>query len=276
MRIVIVLIFSVLSQFAFAQTLYLEAKSSSDNCGVNEQENGYYVENSKPYIYIDENGLEMPYRVFLPSAYNPKKKYPLLLSFHGAGSRGNDNLKQMRPWVAGWMDAKLQKEHPCIILMPQCPKKQQWVNVPWKNGSYFLKDIPLSKPMKLAKEIFDKVVREYSVDKKRIYVMGVSMGGYGAWNFVMRYHKLIAAAVPICGAADPLEAKNINRIPIWAFHGDKDPTVPISGSIEMIEALYKHKKNKARLTIYKGIGHNSYEYAWKEPELIEWVFSQKK
>ncbi|WP_111709606.1 carboxylesterase family protein [Lutibacter citreus] len=276
MKIVGVLFLCVITQFAFAQTSYSDTISSENNDNVKQHERIFYEENSKAYVYTNENGEEMSYRLFFPPEYNTKRKYPLLLSFHGAGSRGNDNLKQLRPWVAGWMDKKFQKEHPCIILMPQCPIKHKWVDVPWKKGSYLLEDIPLSKPMKLAKEIFDKVVQENSVDKKRIYVMGASMGGYGTWNFVMRYHKLIAAAVPICGAGDPSMTKKIRKIPIWAFHGDKDPTVPLSGSIEMIESLYKQKNNKARLTVYKGVGHNSYEFAWKEPKLIDWIFSQKK
>lgn len=271
-----VLVFSLLTQFAIAQTTYSDGLNSDDKEVVKQHHQEYYAENSTAYIYTDENGAKMPYRLFLPPDYNPQKKYPLLLSFHGAGSRGNDNLKQLRPWVAGWMDKEVQKEHPCIILMPQCPKKQQWVNVPWKKGSYKLKDIPLSKPMKLAKKIFDKVVNENAVDKNRIYVMGVSMGGYGAWNFVMNYPEMIAAAIPVCGAGDPSIAQKINEIPIWAFHGDKDPTVPLSGSTEMIASLYKQKKNKARLTVYKDVGHNSYELAWKEKELINWIFSQKK
>lgn len=214
--------------------------------------------------------------MFLPPDYDPKNEYPLLLSFHGAGSRGADNLKQLRPWIAGWMDEQVQKEHPCIILMPQCPSKQQWVNVPWKEGSYVFKDIAPSRPMKLVKKIFDKVVEENSVDKNRIYVMGASMGGYGTWYFLMRYRKLIAAAVPICGGGDPSMAKKIRHIPIWAFHGDKDPVVPLSGSTDMISALQSFKDNNARITIYPGVGHNAYELAWNDPALVRWVFSQEK
>lgn len=259
-----------------AQTSYLEMPSSNSKNQINQQEITFYKKNTTARIYTDDDGNKMPYRLFLPTNYNPRKKYPLVLSFHGAGSRGNDNLKQLRPWVAGWMDKEFQKENSCIILMPQCPKKQQWVNVPWKEGSYKLNDIQLSKPMKLAKEIFDKVVKENAVDKERIYVMGVSMGGYGAWNFVMNYPEIIAAVIPICGGGDPSMANKIKKIPIWAFHGDEDPTVPLSGSKDMIEALYQQKKNKARFTIYKDVGHNSYEFAWKETALIDWVFSQKK
>tara|TARA_R110001592_G_scaffold127079_3_gene338636 strand:+ start:4590 stop:5420 length:831 start_codon:yes stop_codon:yes gene_type:complete len=263
----------VFSQFIYSQSSLLN-KDFAEN--IPQHELSFYEKNTTVFVYTDKNGVQMPYRLFLPAEYNPQKKYPLVLVFHGAGSRGNDNLKQLRPWVSGWMDEQVQKDNPCIILMPQCPTKQQWVNVPWKDGSYRFKDIPISDPMKLSKEIFDKVVDEYSVNKNRIYVMGMSMGGYGTWNFIMRYPKIIAAAVPICGAGDPSMAKKIKRIPIWAFHGDKDPTVPLSGSTDMIESLTRFKKNKARLTIYKDVGHNSYELAWKNPALIDWLFSQHK
>jgi predicted peptidase len=274
MKKIIGLVFCLLAQYVCAQTIYSESHLYDNT--IKEHEPSFYEANTKPYVYKDKNGVEMPYRLFLPPNYNPEKKYPLVLYLHGAGSRGNDNLKQLRSWVAGWMDDKVQQKNPCIILMPQCPKNQKWVNVPWKKGSYKMKDIPVSKPMELAKIILDKVVQENAVDKKRIYVMGCSMGGYGTWNFAMRYHKTIAAAVPICGAGDPSMAKKIRKTPIWAFHGDADPTVPLSGSTDMVEALYTQKKNKARLTIYKNVGHNSYEYAWKNPELIDWIFSQKK
>ena len=274
MKKITILFLCLITQSVFSQTLYLDNSFSTDY--LKEQDKSFYEQNTNAYIYTDKNGAKMPYRLFLPDNYNPKKEYPIVLVFHGAGSRGNDNLKQLRPWVAGWMDAEVQKEHPSIILMPQCPNKQQWVNVPWKEGSYRFKDIPVSDPMKLAKEIFDKVVQEYAVDKKRVYVMGMSMGGYGTWNFVMRYPKIIAAAVPICGAGDPSVAKKIKKIPIWAFHGDKDFTVPLDGSTEMIESLTRFTKHKARFTIYKDVGHNSYELAWKNPSLVDWLFSQHK
>lgn len=260
-------------QFSYSQINNISKSYETD---IQEHDLSFYEKHTTAFVYTDENGEQMPYRLFLPINYNSKKKYPLVLAFHGAGSRGNDNTKQLRPWVAGWMDQQVQKEHPCIILMPQCPVKQKWVNVDWRKGSYLFKEIPISKPMKLSKEIFDKVLDEFSVDKNRVYVMGMSMGGYGTWNFVMRYPKIIAAAVPICGAGDPSMAKKIKRIPIWAFHGDKDPTVPLSGSLDMIESIKGYKKHKARLTIYKDVGHNSYELAWKNHKLIDWLFSQRK
>ncbi|MCM4155774.1 prolyl oligopeptidase family serine peptidase [Gramella sp. AN32] len=274
MKYFTLLFFCLFTQFVLGQISYVDGFSEGNSIAQHDRE--FYVKNTTAYKYSDDKGNTMSYRLFLPADYNPNKKYPLVLSLHGAGSRGNDNLKQLCPWVAGWIDKEVQREHPCIILMPQCPSNEQWVNVPWKNGSYNMKEIPLSTPMKLAKEILDKVILENSVDKDRVYVIGVSMGGYGTWNFITRYHKMIAAAVPVCGAGDPSMAQNIKNLPIWAFHGDKDTTVPLSGSMEMVKALNRFKKHQARLTIYKGVGHKSYELAWKNPGLIDWLFSQKK
>ena len=130
--------------------------------------------------------------------------------------------------------------------------------------------------MQLVKEIFDQVLREQSVDRNRVYVMGASMGGYATWNFVMRFPELVAAAVPVCGAGDPALAEKIKQIPIWAFHGDQDDAVPPSGSHDMVDALTKAGSSKIKLTIYPGVRHESYVKAWREPALIEWLFNQTK
>lgn len=276
MKNISILLCLLLTPLAFAQDSSNGHADVDDNERIKQHDITFYDQNSTAYSYTNTTGDTMLYRLFLPPAYDSTKVYPLLLSLHGAGSRGNDNTKQLRPWVAGWMDDEVQHVHPCLILMPQCPKKQQWVNVPWKNGSYAFKDTPISTPMQLAKEIMDKVTEEYTVDKQRIYVMGPSMGGYGTWNFVMRYPELIAAAVPICGAGDPSMAETIKDIPIWAFHGDIDHVVPLSGSSDMITALNTFAGSDARLTIYEGVAHNSYERAWYEPGLVDWIFKQTK
>jgi predicted peptidase len=150
------------------------------------------------------------------------------------------------------------------------------VETPWGKGSYSFSAVPISTPMKLAKEVLDQVLREKSVDKSRIYVMGASMGGYGAWNFVIRYPKLVAAAIPVCGAGDPAMAKAIKKIHIWAFHGDIDDVVPSSGSMEMVAAVTKAGGTKIKLTMYPGVRHESYLKAWRNPDLVEWLFSQSK
>jgi len=236
----------------------------------------YYAQKTESLIFIDDNGEKLPYRLFLPENYNKNIKYPLLLAFHGAGEKGDDNYSQLEPWVAAWIDKKVQRKSPCIILMPQCPQNKQWVDVPFGKGSYLISEVPMTQPMKLAKNIFDKVINEYSVDINRIYVMGVSMGGYATWNFVLNYPDIAAAAVPICGGGDPSLANRIKSLPIWAFHGDQDKTVPISGTKDMINELKRLGNNNLQFTIYKNVGHEAYDMAWKDLELVSWVFEQNK
>ncbi len=247
---------------------------------IGQPDRAYYAGNTKAHVFTNESGQTMPYRLFVPRNHDPKKKYPLLLSLHGAGSRGSDNLIHLRPWVSGWIIDAVQKDHPCFILMPQCPSGQQWVDTPWAKGSYSYSTTPIRKPMKLAKEIFDKVVRENSIDRSRIYVMGASMGasmgGYGTWNFIMRYPGLVAAAVPMCGGGDPAMAETIKSIPIWAFHGDKDKVVPLSGSQEMTDAIKKAGGTMAKFTVYPGVGHDCYSRATSDKELVAWVFEQRR
>ncbi|WP_163323740.1 carboxylesterase family protein [Draconibacterium mangrovi] len=247
---------------------------SSDSLKAYEKD--YYAQKAESHIFVNENNEKLPYRLFLPENYNQNIKYPLILSFHGAGERGDDNLKQLEPWVAAWIDGKVQKENPCIIIMPQCPQDMQWVNVPWSKGSYSISEVPATQPMKLVKELFDQVLGEYAIDKNRIYVMGVSMGGYATWNFVLNYPDIPAAAIPVCGAGDPSLAYKIASIPIWAFHGDRDEVVPLSGTTDMIDKLKQMGNNQIRLTIFENVGHEAYDMAWKNSELVSWVFKQNK
>jgi predicted peptidase len=236
----------------------------------------FYAEQAQALTYTNAAGESLPYRLFLPKNYDATKKYPLVLVFHGAGQRGGDNRKHLAPYVAGWMDNAVQSKHPSILIIPQCPPEAKWVDTDWGKGSYSFSEVPLSVPMKLSKEILDQVMSEKSVDKNRVYVMGASMGGYGTWNFIMRYPELVAAAVPVCGAGDPAKAETLKDIPIWAFHGDKDSIVPPSGSQDMVDAITKIGGTKIKLTLYPGMDHGSYLVAWRDPALVEWLFNQSK
>lgn len=243
---------------------------------IKKHSRGYYAEQTEAHVFTDESGQSMSYRLFVPCEYDPEKQYPLLLSFHGAGSRGKANLRQLRAWVAGWIDDAVQAEHPCFILMPQCPSRQRWVETDWKKGRYRLSQVPVSPSMTLVKQIFEKILAERSIDRQRIYVMGASMGGFATWDFVTRYPDLVAGAVPICGGGDPSMAKTLKGIPIWAFHGDRDNVIPPSGSQDMIDAIKRAGGTKSRLTLYRGVRHGSYEKAWQEETLVDWLFGQKK
>lgn len=237
---------------------------------------GHYEQATRAEIYTDDNGTVLPYRLYAPPRFDPTQKYPLVLSLHGAGERGNDNRKQLAQYTAGWICDEVQVKHPCFILIPQCPTGLKWVETPFRQVSYAFDVAPISDHFRAAKRLLDEIVAEHPIDRDRLYVMGCSMGGYATWNLIMRYPGLFAAAVPICGAGDPSKAAELVSLPIWALHGAEDDVVPPRGSTDMIDAITKAGGTKAKITLYPGVKHESYNMAWKETELVEWVFAQRK
>ncbi len=217
------------------------------------------------------------YRLLKPADPEAGKKYPLVVMLHGAGERGKDNSKQLvwfwnaknpspmtRPEVAA---AK------AFVLVPQCPDGKQWVDVPWGKGSY--KSPEVSEPLKLTLDLVDSLIKDLPIDPDRVSVIGMSMGGFGALDAAQRRPELFAAIVPICGAGDPAKAKDIAHIALWAFHGDDDGAVPVSGSRDIVEAL-KKAGGTPKYTEYPKVGHNSWSPAFAEKEFWDWVFAQKR
>ncbi len=129
--------------------------------------------------------------------------------------------------------------------------------------------------MKLAFELVDKLAAELPVDKDRIYITGLSMGGFGTWNAIAQRPDYFAAAIPICGGGDKTQAPKLKDLPIWAFHGDKDRTVPCRLTVEMIEAIHQ-AGGKAKMTIYPGVDHDSWSRTYADPAVLDWLFAQKK
>jgi predicted peptidase len=233
-----------------------------------------YASKTEAVVHSNARGRSMPYRLYSPPQLEPGKTYPLVVSLHGAGSRGDDNVKHLVPWVAGWMSDEVQKNHPCFLVMPQT--KMQWVPVAFNNGSYSVEKRPPSESIGLLGEIVDDLLATKPIDRNRIYVVGTSMGGYGAWDFVLRNPDLPAAIVVFCGAGDPSAVDRLKDVPVWAFHGDQDKVVPVSGSTDMIETMKASGAADARLTLYEGVGHDAYTKSWKHPGLVEWMFQQRK
>ena len=228
-------------------------------------------------MFTGKNGNIMPYRILIPADYNPEITYPLVLCLHGASGRGIDNKCQCRASKAflSLSSPDVQKRYPSFLLTPQCPKEKQWVDIPWKKGSYSISEVHVSEQMELVLEILYSIKKEFSIDPARIYVTGQSMGGYGTWDIILRNPDLFAAAVPVCGAGDPAQAERIAFLPIWAFHGDKDKRVPANGSREMYAALKRFGGN-IRYTKYPGFGHDALAISWMEEGLIPWLFKQHK
>lgn len=219
----------------------------------------------------------MVYRLFIPKNYQASTRYPLVLSLHGAGERGNDNAAQLKHDVSKmWADDSIQNKHPGFVLAPQCPINDKWVDVDWALGPYDQSKVPISDEMQAVIAILDSLGREFSLDSNRIYVTGISMGGYGAFDIVTRFPNRFAAAYPICGAGDPKRAPAIAMLPLWAIHAADDPTVPVAGSRNMINAM-KSAGGQPKFTEYpisQKIGHSAWVPAAKEPGLVAWLYSQ--
>lgn len=224
-------------------------------------------------IYVADQDT-LPYRILYPENYNKKKKYPIVLFLHGAGQRGNDNKSQLVGIPEALTSATGRKKYKCFILAPQCARKDVWVKFPnFPTGLQATIEPTVSA--KLTNNLLIKLEKELSIDKRRIYVTGYSMGGEGSIDFLTRNPHLFAAAVPICSVSDTSKAKSIYNIPLWAFHGSLDDVNNVKYSRIMIGALKKYGGNP-KYTEYPNVKHASWSLAYKEPGLFEWLFIQKK
>jgi predicted peptidase len=224
--------------------------------------------------YTDADGKTLPFRLLKPLNYNPKEKYPLVVFLHGAGERGDDNDKQLVHGVPEFLTPETRKDYPCFLIAPQCPDGKKWVEVDWGAESHEQPKEP-SEPMRLTLGLIDQMRKDYPIDAKRIYVTGLSMGGYGTWDVIARKPDLFAAAVPICGGADETTATKIVKISIWAFHGAQDPAVRVTRTRHMIAAL-KKGGGEPKYTEYPDEGHASWVPAYKDAAMMKWLFAQKK
>ena len=229
------------------------------------------------HTYV-KDGHTLPYRLHQPEL-KKGQKYPLVIFFHGAGERGNDNRIQfMRfaPTVAFW------EKYPCYVVAPGCPAVPKggknaegvWVDTPFGATASTMKQDP-TWPLALAMEMIDKVIAENKIDPKRIYVTGLSMGGFATWEILQREGKKFAAAMPVCGGADLAYADKLNKIPLWVFHGDADKTVPPNRSRDMVAAITK-AGGKVKYTEYPGVGHDAWTKTYSNPEVWDWLFAQSK
>ncbi len=191
------------------------------------------------------------YLLWLPSDYKKdnSKTYPLLIFLHGSGERG-DSLELVK--LNGPPSfVENRPDFPFIMVSPQCPKDTWWNT----------EDLQL---------MLEKIKHKYRIDATRIYLTGLSMGGFGTWAWACSYPNQFAAIVPVCGGGDIQFARELKTTPVWAFHGDADPIVPVKRTIEMVEAVNTNG-GSARMTIYPGVGHDSWVNAYNETELYTWL-----
>ncbi len=224
--------------------------------------------------YRSPQGGELPYRLLRPRSDVRQEAYPLVLFLHGAGERGSDNKKQLVHGMADFASDEIMQKYPCYVVAPQCPAGQQWVDTPWTADAHTMPENPTAA-MRLALELIGALADEFPIDARRLYVSGLSMGGFGTWDALQRQPQRFAAAVPICGGGDVALAKTIAHVPIWAFHGDADRVVKPKRSRDMVAAL-KEAGGAPRYTEYPGVGHNSWAATYRNPELYAWLFAQQR
>ncbi|MEA3188618.1 MAG: hypothetical protein QOD99_2448 [Chthoniobacter sp.] len=229
--------------------------------------------------FRDRDGKTMPYRLLKPEVYRPEKAYPLVLFLHGSNERGNDNEAQLRNAVDTFAQSENRLKFPCFVVAPQCPAQKEsepwgWAGIRYDQHPYRTGYLP-AEPERLALEIVAAVQKEFNVDPNRIYIAGISMGGFGTWDLVTRYPEKFAAAVPVCGGGEPEKARAFANLPLWAFHGEADEMVPVVRTREMIDAM-RSANGQPRYTEYPGVGHDSWTRAFDDPDLLPWLFAQKR
>jgi predicted peptidase len=223
--------------------------------------------------FIDQ-GDTLLYRQLFPD-FDTLRKYPLVIFLHGSGERGNDNEAQLKWGVGNFATDEQMKLHPAIVIAPQCPAKMRWSNFSnTNNGKMMLQSSP-SGPMELVIGLIHQIMKTMPVDTNRIYITGLSMGGFGTYDAIERYPHLFAAAVPVCGGGDESKAASIAHIPMWIFHGSEDAAVNPLYSLDMAQALTKAGAHPG-LTMYPETGHFSWLAAYSDPMMIEWLFRQHK
>jgi predicted peptidase len=209
----------------------------------------------------------LDYNWLTPLEQKPGEKYPMVICLHGRGGSVGCSRLLVQP--------EMREKFPTFVMVPEAPRPAIWAkpDIILKEGAPTPIDGPEKYPILMA--AIRSVLKTEAVDPSRVYITGQSMGGIGTWGAIARNPELFAAAVPVCGAWSLEDAPKMVKVPIWAFHGEQDPTVPVHWSRDLVEAV-KKAGGTARYTEYPGIGHDSWTQAYQEAEMWQWLFAQKK
>ena len=227
------------------------------------------------------DGKTLSYRILLPENYDKTKKYPVVLFLHGSGERGSDNEKQLTHGAKLFIADSNRKSFPAIVIFPQCPSDSSWSSVKFdrsKTPLSFSFDYTMAQTwaMKAVINLLKQVSSEEGADQSRIYITGLSMGGFGTFEAVYQYPNIFAAAMPICGGGDTEHYdKRVKKIPFWIFHGAADAVVNVENSRAMVKKLQSLHLS-VKYNEYPGVNHNSWDNAFAEPDYLSWMFSQKR
>lgn len=228
--------------------------------------------------------LHVRARLMRPTVIDEGSRYPLVVFLHGFGERGEENWRQLLNGGPEMTDPDLRTRHPAFVLAPQCPDgiepstgtERAWVFrlAPGERPNLNLEKPPTTQ-LHFVHEMVGQVCRSEPIDPDRVYVVGLSMGGYAAWELALRHPETYAAAVPICGGGDTAHAERLAGMAIWAFHGADDEVVPPERSREIVAAI-NAAGGRAILTEYPGVGHGSWVPAFASREMWDWLFAQRR
>jgi predicted peptidase len=230
------------------------------------------------------NGDTLRYRIMYPVNYDEHKKYPVVLFLHGKGERGIDNKKQLVHGGSLFADSTIRKKFPAIVIFPQCAPEDYWCRMNMIEDRTdttpekveYLSDVPPGKSLQLVMQLMDSLSERKQVDQRRMYVMGLSMGGRGTFELLWRKPHFFSAAAPVCGGGNPSSAAIYGKkFPIWIFHGAMDNVVNVNDSRNMVTAL-QAAGAKVKYTEYPDAGHHVWDYALADPNLLPWLFAQRK
>ena len=238
---------------------------------LNSQELKLYEKEN--FVYKNDT---LNYRILKPLNYNPNEQYPVHLFLHGSGERGNDNSSQLTHGGKLFLKKENREKYNSWVIFPQCSENDRWPSLSsdqWNNSF----DNKISKPNKslgLVIRLMDEFIEKKQVDKHRIYVSGLSMGGMGTFEILFRRPNMFAAATPICGNGIPQLAKlYANKVPVWIFHGSDDNVVSPKYSLAMAKAIIE-AGGSPKMTLYENTGHGSWNNAFAEKDFLKWIHSK--
>ena len=225
--------------------------------------------------YTNDFGEVFKWRMKSPQYPVKNRKYPLIVFLHGSGECGTDNKRHIRVGLPKLLNSLRVLNEQAIVMALQCQRGNWWVKRLAMQPSYRMAKDPMPS-MEVLMELIDHVKATKPVDPDRVYITGLSLGGFGTWEAIMRYPDVFAAAVPICGGGDLHEVKKLEKMPVWVFHGDKDKNVSVECARRMVKAMRDAGCRELFYTEYPGVKHNSWNRAYSDQQMIAWLLEQKR